>query len=142
MQNPPLVSALGITYAYFPIQVHPGDGAIHQLLLTETESLGNDSLFSDAERGLSLTHRAMVSVDVHAKCEHQVAIERHLSVQLDKGVSGGLMERGTTTFIAGLGNAAYQGILEAGHVVRASVSAPGDSVSIQGGYISVIANPV
>jgi len=142
MQNPPLVSALGIAYAYFPVQVQPGDGAVHQLLLTETESLGNDSLFSEAERGISLAHRAMVSVDVHAKCEHQVAIERHLSVQLDKGASGGLMERGTSCFVAGLGNAAYQGILEAGHLVRASVQAPGDEISIQGGYISVVATPV
>jgi hypothetical protein len=56
--------------------------------------------------------------------------------------SGGLMERGTSCFVAGLGNAAYQGILEAGHVVRAIVSAPGDEVEIRDGYVSVTAQPI
>ena len=37
---------------------------------------------------------------VRASCEHEVAIERHLAVQLDKGASGGLMERGTSCFVA------------------------------------------
>jgi len=64
------------------------------------------------------------------------------NVQLDKGASGGLMERGTANFVAGLGNSAYQGILEAGHVVRTIVSAPGDQVEIRDGYVSVTATPI
>jgi hypothetical protein len=84
----------------------------------------------------------LVNVDLHASCEHEVAIERHLAVQLDKNVSGGLMERGTSCFVAGCGNASYQGILEAGHVMRAIVSAPGDEVEIKDGYVSVTAQPI
>jgi hypothetical protein len=138
----PLVSASAIWFAYFPAQAHAGDGESHQLLLNEPGVLGNESLFVDANSGVALNHRALINVDVHASCEHEVAIERHLAVQLDKNVSGGLMERGTANFVAGLGNAAYQGILEAGHVVRVIVSAPGDEVEIRDGYVSVTATPI
>jgi hypothetical protein len=115
---------------------------LHVLDLSGPESFGNGSLFTDANAGVALTHRALVNVDVHASCEHEVAIERHLAVQLDKGASGGLMERGTSRFVAGLGNAAYQGILEAGHVIRTIASAPGDEVAIKDGYVSVTAQPI
>jgi len=138
----PLVSAAGIWYAYFGAQTHPGDNVSHLLDLIGPEALGNDTLFSAVDSGVSLTHRALVNVDVHADCEHEVAIERTLGVQLDKGESGGLMERGNSIFVAGCGNAAYQGILEQGHIVRTFVSSPGDSVAITDGYISVVAQPV
>jgi hypothetical protein len=83
-----------------------------------------------------LTHRALVNVDVHANCEHEVAIERTLGVQIDK--VGAILERGQSVFVAGCGNGAYQGILEKGHVARA----PGDKISIRDGYVSVTAQPV
>jgi hypothetical protein len=138
----PLVGSSGIWFSYFQPQAHAGDGEPHQLLLDNAGVLGNESLFIDADSGVALNHRALVNVDVHASCSHEVAIERHLAVQLDKGASGGLMERGTANFVAGLGNAAYQGILEAGHVIRVIVSAPGDEVEIRDGYVSVTATPI
>ena len=138
----PLVSANGIWYAYFTENSYPGDNLAHQLELNAPGTYGNTTLFSDADGGVAMTHRSLVSVDVHAKCKHEVAIERALLVQLDKGASGGLLERGEANFVAGTGNSAYQGILEAGHLVRAAVSAPGDKVEITSGYISVIAQPV
>jgi hypothetical protein len=95
-----------------------------------------------ADKGVALTHRSLVHIDVHATCDHEVAIERDLAIQLDKGASGGLMDRGQSKFVSGLGNASYQGILEEGHIVRASVSAPGDQIAITDGYVSVIAQPV
>lgn len=139
---PPLVSAVGLWYAYFGPQTHPGDGATHQLELQQIGTLGNSSLFTDAPNGMALTHRAIVNVDVHASAEHTVVVERTLMVQLDKGDSGGLMDRGQSIMIAGEGNSAYQGLLEAGHIVRAAVSAPGDQISVTDGYISVQAQPV
>jgi hypothetical protein len=51
------------------------------------------------------------------------------------------MDRGQANFVAGKGNASYQGLLEAGHIVRAAVRAPGDQVQVQSGYISVMAQP-
>jgi hypothetical protein len=140
--QPPLVSAGAIWFAYLPTQTHPGDNASHVLDLSGPEAFGNGSLFANETAGVALTHRALVNVDVHASCEHEVAIERHLAVQLDKGASGGLMERGTSCFVAGEGNAAYQGILEQGHVVRTIVSAPGDEIAVTGGYVSVTAQPI
>jgi len=65
---------------------------------------------------------------------------RTLGVQIDK--VGAILERGQSIFVAGCGNAAYQGILEEGHVVRTIVSAPGDKISITDGYVSVTAYPV
>jgi hypothetical protein len=136
----PLVSAAGIWYAYFEAQTKPGDNASHVLNLSGPESFGNASLFSDAVDGVALTHRSLINVDVHASCEHEVAIERKLGIQLDK--AGTLLERGQSIFIAGEGNAAYQGILESGQIVRTFVSAPGDQVAVKDGYVSVTAQPV
>jgi hypothetical protein len=136
----PLVSADGIWYGYFSAQDQPGDNASHLLSITNPEAFGNSSLFTDVDSGVSFNHRVIVNVDVHADCEHDVAIERTLGVQVDK--LGALLERGQSIFVAGRGNAAYQGILESGHVVRTFVSAPGDSVSVTDGYISVSARPI
>ena len=139
--NPvPLVSTTGIWFAYFCAQSKPGDDQLHVLDLSGPEAYGNDSLFTEVNAGVALTHRAVINVDVHADCEHEVAIERTLGVQIDK--AGAMMERAQSIFIAGRGNAAYQGILEQGHVVRAFVSAPGDQVKVSGGYLSVSAQPV
>jgi hypothetical protein len=140
-QMTPIVSTTGLWYGYLHEQSQPGDGQTHQLEISDTGVLGNPSLFADAVGGVALTHRAMVSVDLHALCSHEVAIERALIVQLDKGDSGGLMDRGESNFVAGKGNASYQGLLEAGHIVRAAVKAPGDQVQVQSGYISVMAQP-
>ena len=142
MDTPVLVSAAGIWYAYFAPKAYPGDNAVYQPDLVNPGSYGNVTLFEPVQNGVAMTHRALVNVDVHATCTHEVAIERDLMVQLDKGDSGGLMNRGESKFVAGSGNSAYQGILEAGHVVRAAVSAPGDQVNVTDGYISVIAQPV
>lgn len=135
-----LVSATGIWYGYFDAQTQPGDGTSHVLEVSGPESFGNTSLFSDAEKGVALTHRAIINVDVHASCEHEVAIERTLGVQLDK--SGTLLDRGGSIFVAGCGNSAYQGILEQGQIVRAFVNAPGDQIAVKDGYMSVSAQPV
>jgi hypothetical protein len=136
----PLVSTAGIWYAYFGVQSQPGDNASHVLDLTGPEAFGNDTLFSAATGGVALTHRSVVNVDVHASCEHEVAIERTLGVQIDK--AGTLLERGQSIFVTGMGNSAYQGILDTGHTIRTFVSAPGDKVSILDGYISVNAVPI
>lgn len=137
----PLVSATGIWYAYFPVQTQPGDNNPHILTTEGAEALGNGSLFTDApDSGVALTHRATINIDVHAECEHEVAIERLLGVQIDK--AGTVINRGQAIFITGYGNASYQGILEAGHVVRTFVSAPGDVVVVKGGYVSVTAQPI
>lgn len=136
----PLVSTSGIWYGYFEPQTHPGDGDIHRLELSAPEKFGNETLFSDAPSGIALTHRSVVNVDVHASCDHEVAIERSLAIQIDK--AGALLDRGQSIFVAGEGNSAYQGILEAGHIVRPTVSAPGDHVAIKDGYISVLAQPI
>lgn len=136
----PLVSALGIWYAYFPEQTLAGDGQSHVLQTQSAESYGNSSLFSEAQNGVALTHRALINVDVHASCEHEVAIERTLGVQVDK--AGTILERGAAIFVAGEGNAAYQGILDPGQIVRSFARAPGDSVMVKEGYISVVAQPV
>jgi hypothetical protein len=142
MDNPPLVGSCGIWYGYLTPATYPGDDMVHQVGLEGPGAYGNASLFAQISNGVSMTHRALVSVDVHGKCAHEVAIERDLMVQLDKGASGGLMERGESKFVAGSGNSHYQGILESGHAVRAAVSAPGDCVEILSGYISVVAQPV
>ncbi len=139
-QSAPLVSASGIWYAYLPAQTKAGDGASHVLDLTGPQSYGNDSLFAEALSGVALTHRALINVDVHAGCLHEVAIERTLGVQIDK--AGALLDRGQSIFVAGCGNAAYQGILDQGQIVRAFVSAPGDQVAITEGYISLSAQPI
>jgi len=131
---------VGFWYAYFGAQSKPGDGNSHVVDLTGVESFGNSSLFADAAQGVALTHRATVNVDVHAHCEHEIAVERTLGAQIDK--SGTLLERGQSIFVTGVGNSAYQGILEEGQTIRAIVSAPGDVVSITDGYISVIAQPI
>jgi hypothetical protein len=136
----PLVSAAAIWYAYLPTQTHQGDVASRVVDVSGPESFGNASLFIDAPNGVALNHRALVNVDIHASCEHEVAIERTLAVQLDK--SGAVLERGRSIFVAGCGNAAYQGILEARHIVRTVVNAPGDEVAIRDGYVSVTAQPV
>jgi len=136
----PLVSASGIWYAYFGAQTLVGDGASHFLDLSGPESFGNVSLFSEAPNGVALTHRAVVNVDVHASCEHEVAIERTLGVCVDK--AGAILERGQSIFVAGCGNSAYQGILDAGHIVKTFVSAPGDKVAVTDGYVSVLATPI
>jgi hypothetical protein len=142
-QNPVLVSAAGLWYAYFtPQQSHPGDGDIRPLELQQIGTLGNASLFTAADHGMALTHRCVINVDVHASCEHTVLVERTLMVQVDKGDAGGLMPRGQSIFVAGEGNSAYQGLLEEGHIVRAAVSAPGDQINVTDGYISVQAQPV
>src|SRR5215472_5575561 len=144
MQNPPAlvsISTSGIWCAYFPAQTQPGDNTSHQLDIIEPQGFGNETLFTPADKGVALTHRSLVQVNVHAVCRHEIMIERDLLVQLDKGASGGLMDRGESKFVAGLGNSAYQGILEEGHIVRAAVNAPGDQVEILGGYVSVIADP-
>lgn len=142
MDQTPVVSASGLWCAYFAPQVHAGDDVPHQVDITDPQSYGNPTLFSAVEKGVSLTHRSIVTVDVHAECAHEIAVERMLAVQLDKGASGGLMDRGQSNFVFGEGNAAYQGILEAGHIVRSIVQAPGDEIDIKDGYISVVANPV
>ena len=136
----PLVSTSGIWYAYFQAQTKAGDGQSHTLDCSGPEAYGNDTLFSDVESGVALTHRATVNVDVHASCKHNVAIERTLGVHVDK--LGAILERGQSIFVAGQGNAAYQGILDSGHVVKAFVSSPGDEVAILDGYISVTATPI
>jgi hypothetical protein len=133
----PLVSATGIWYGYFPEQTQLGDNQSHVLDIANPESFGNDTLFAAAQSGVSVTHRAVVNVDVHASCKHDVAIERTLGVHVDK--AGAILERGQSIFVAGCGNAAYQGILDQGHVVRAFVSAPGDSVNVLDGYVSITA---
>jgi|SRR5215471_5810988 len=138
----PLVSAAGIWYAYFTPATYAGDNLVHQAALQDSGAYGNTTLFAEATDGVAMTHRVLVHVDVHAECSHEVAIERDLMVQLDKGASGGVMERGNAKFVAGAGNSSYQGILEAGHSVRAAVSAPGDKVEILSGYISVVGQPV
>lgn len=138
--NSPLVSASGIWYAYFPEQTQPGDSAPHPVELTGPEAFGNDSLFENVDSGVALTHRAVVNVDLHAECKHEIVVERTLAVQFDK--AGTLAERGQSFFVSGKGNSAYQGILEAGNALRAVVSAPGDSVEILSGYISVHAQPI
>ena len=140
MSTQPLIGTAGIFYAYFPAQTLPGDGASHVLDITGPSGDANASLFSEAPSGVSLTHRALVNVDVHATCDHEVAIERTLGVQIDK--AGAILERRQSIFVAGEGNAAYQGILDAGHIVRTFVSAPGDSVAVKDGYVSVTAQPV
>src|SRR5215471_14062058 len=140
--QPPLVSAAGIWYGYVIPRAYAGDGQVHQVALENTGTFGNTSLFTDAQDGVAMTHRVLVHVDCHATCNHEVAIERSLYIQLDKGASGGLMPRGESKFVAGSGNSHYQGILEAGHVVRTAVSAPGDEVELLDGYVSVSAQPV
>ena len=138
----PIVSASGLWCGYFAAQVHPGDGDYRPLDVTNTQTYGNPTLFTSVEKGVALTHRSFVAVDCHATCDHDVAVERTLAVEIDKGDSGGVTERGQSKFVFGDGNAYYQGILEAGHIVRSSVSAPGDEIYVQEGYVSVIANPV
>jgi len=145
--QPPLVSATGIWYAYFPAQTQAGDNQSHVLNLSSPESFGNVSLFAEALSGVSLTHRAVVNVDCHASCEHEVAIERTLGVQIDKDPmgyieAGAILERGQSIFVAGSGNAAYQGILDEGQIIRTFVQAPGDQIAVKDGYISVMAQPV
>jgi hypothetical protein len=142
MDQTPIVSASGMWCGYFAPQTRPGDALYHQIDITDPQNYGNPSLFSPVERGVALTHRAFVTVDVHASCAHEIAVERTLAVELDKGASGGLMERGQSIFVFGEGNTAYQGLLESGHIVRSAVMAPGDQVDIKGGYISVVASPV
>jgi hypothetical protein len=136
----PLVSATGIWYGYFPEQTQPGDNQSHVLDIANPEAFGNDTLFAAAQSGVSVTHRAVVNVDVHASCKHDVAIERTLGVHVDK--SGTILERGQSIFVAGCGNAAYQGILETGQIIKAFASAPGDAIAIDAGYISVSATPI
>jgi hypothetical protein len=136
----PLVSATGIWYAYFTPKTYPGDSQSHVVDLNGPETFGNETLFVEQTAGVALTHRAVVNVDLHGSCDHEVAIERTLGVRIDK--SGTILERGQSIFIAGCGNAAYQGILEEGQVIGAFVSAPGDDVDINDGYISVSAQPV
>jgi hypothetical protein len=136
----PLVSAIGIWYAYLEQTNYPGNGESYVAELSEGEKYGNESLFDDQVSGVSLTHRSVVNVDVHASCAHEVAIERTLGVRLDK--QGAILERGQSIFVAGCGNAAYQGILDEGTVIGTFVSAPGDSVNIKDGYISVTAQPI
>jgi hypothetical protein len=136
----PLVSAVGIWYSYFTAAEYPGDNASHTLELSSPEAFGNETLFSETDFGVALTHRSVVNVDVHARCEHDVAIERTLGVRIDK--AGTILERGQSIFVAGEGNSAYQGILEEGQQIGAFVSAPGDAVKIQEGYISVAAQPI
>lgn len=136
----PLVSATGIWYAYFESKNYPGDNQSHTVDLKEPQAFGNETLFTDQASGVAITHRAVVNVDVHGSCDHEVAIERKLGVRLDK--AGTILERGESIFIAGCGNSAYQGILEEGQVIGAFVSAPGDSVQINDGYISVAAQPI
>jgi len=136
----PLVSATGIWYAYFPAQTQPGDNASHSLTLADSGAYGNETLFNTVQSGVTLTHRAVVNVDVHASCKHEVAIERTLGVSVDK--AGTVLERGQSIFVAGCGNSAYQGILESGHTVGAFVQAPGDAIAIEDGYLSVSATPI
>ena len=136
----PLVSATGIFYGYFDPQVQPGDTASHILNISGPEAFGNDTLFTNVDNGVALTHRATVNVDVHASCEHTILVERTLGVSVNK--SGTILERGQSIFVAGEGNAAYQGILETGHEIRAFVSAPGDSIAIKNGYFSITATPI
>ena len=142
MDQTPIVSAAGMWCGYLSAQTKPGDNAYHQLDITDPQVYGNPTLFNSVDKGVSLTHRSLIRAEVHASCAHEVAVERTLAVELDKGAGGGLMERGQSIFIFGEGNASYQGILEAGHIVRSSVSAPGDQIDVKEGYISVIANPV
>jgi hypothetical protein len=136
----PLVSATGIWYAYFEPKDYPGDGESHTVDLSGPEKFGNETLFSEQVSGVALTHRAVVNVDVHALCDHEVAIERVIGVRVDK--AGTILERGQAMFVVGCGNAAYQGILEEGQVIGAFVAAPGDSVKLNEGYISVAAQPI
>jgi hypothetical protein len=136
----PLVSATGIWYAYFEPKNYPGDNQSHVIDLSGPQTFGNETLFSLQTAGVALTHRSVVNVDVHASCDHEVAIERTLGVRIDK--SGTILERGQSIFVAGRGNAAYQGILEEGQVIGAFVSAPGDNVKVNDGYISISAQPV
>jgi hypothetical protein len=136
----PLVSAGGIWYAYFQGAEYPGDGESHTLQLSGPQTFGNETLFSPEASGVSLTHRSVVNVDVHASCDHEIAIERVIGVRVDK--AGTVLERGQSMFVVGQGNSAYQGILEEGQVVGAFVAAPGDSVKINDGYISVAAQPI
>jgi|SRR5215469_1798142 len=136
----PLVSASGIWYGYFSVQQQAGDNASHVLDIVNPEAFGNSSLFTDVESGVSFNHRVVVNVDVHASCEHEVAIERTLGVHVDK--AGAILERGQSIFVAGCGNSAYQGILDAGHIVKTFVSAPGDKVAVTDGYVSVSATPI
>ena len=82
----------------FPLRPVP---AIHQLDINQPGSFGNASLFVAADKSVALTHHSLVTVDVHINCEHEVAIERDLAVQLDKGDSGGLMDGGQSKFISG-----------------------------------------
>ena len=136
----PFVSASGIWYAYFAPQEHPGDNNPHVLGLDDVETFGNATLFSDVEDGVAMTHRTIINVDTHVSAEHEVLIERTLEVQLDK--AGTKLPRGQSILVAGVGNAAYQGILEEGQIVRAAVVAPGDKISVLDGYISVSATPI
>lgn len=78
----PLVSASGIWCAYLTPHAYAGDNAAHQVLVHDPASYGNETLFENIENGVSMTHRALVNVDVHASCSHEVAIERDLMVQL------------------------------------------------------------
>jgi len=57
--------------AYLSPQAYAGDGAPHQVVLHDPASYGNESLFDPIETGVSLTHRALVNVDLHAKCSHR-----------------------------------------------------------------------
>jgi hypothetical protein len=136
----PLVSATGIWYAYFEPKEYPGDNSSHTVDLNGPQAFGNETLFSGQTSGVALTHRSVVNVDVHASCDHEVAIERYLGVRVDK--AGTILERGKSTFVTGHGNSAYQGILEQGQVIGAFVSAPGDAVKVNDGYISVAAQPI
>jgi hypothetical protein len=136
----PLVSATGIWYAYFEPKNYPGDGESHAIDLSGPQTFGNGTLFTEQASGVSLTHRAVVNVDVHAECDHEVAIERVIGVRVDK--AGTILKRGQSMFVVGCGNSAYQGILEEGQVIGAFVTAPGDSVQINDGYISVAAQPI
>jgi hypothetical protein len=138
----PLVGSACLACGYLTRQDYPGDGQAHQVALESLAIYGNGSLATPVDNGFNLTHRAIVTVDVHAGCSFEVAVERTLGVQLDKGASGGLMPRGQSLFVHGEGNSFYQGILEAGQAIRVIVQAPGDKVEILGGYFSVIATPV
>lgn len=140
-QSGPLISTTGIWYAYFPAQIQPGDNVSHPLTIEGADAYGNASLFDQTlTDGVGFTHRATINVDVHAECEHEVAIERTLGVHNEN--AGVVRERGQSIFAVGQGNAAYQGIIGAGETIKAFVSAPGDQVSILNGYISVSATPI
>src|SRR5215469_12156898 len=93
IQSGPLISTTGIWYAYFPAQIQPGDNVSHPLTIEGADAYGNASLFDQTlTDGVGFTHRATINVDVHAECEHEVAIERTLGVHNEN--AGVVRERG------------------------------------------------